>query len=91
MSDKNSAKELRAMSAKELSALVRSLREELFNLRLQQATGQLVVVNGGKAKLSKTNFYFATGAVDAIPESDHSRRFLIADEFTTGPFGGDAA
>ena len=35
MSDKNSAKELRAMSAKELSALVRSLREELFNLRLQ--------------------------------------------------------
>ena len=28
-------------SAKELSALVRSLREELFNLRLQQATGQL--------------------------------------------------
>jgi len=39
MSDKNSAKELRAMSAKELSALVRSLREEL--LRLQQATGQL--------------------------------------------------
>ena len=58
---------------------------------VQQATGQLVVVNGGKAKLSKTNFYFATGAVDAIPESDHSRRFLIADEFTTGPFGGDAA
>ena len=41
MSDKNSPKELRAMSAKELSALVRSLREELFNLRLQQATGQL--------------------------------------------------
>ena len=41
MSDKNSAKELRAMSAKELSALVRSLREELFKLRLQQATGQL--------------------------------------------------
>ena len=40
MSDKNSPKELRAMSAKELSALVRSLREELFNLRLQQATGQ---------------------------------------------------
>ena len=38
MSDKNSPKELRAMSAKELSALVRSLREELFNLRLQQAT-----------------------------------------------------
>ena len=27
MSDKNSAKELRAMSAKELSALVRSLKE----------------------------------------------------------------
>ena len=41
MSDKNSAKDLRAMSAKELAALVRSLREELFNLRLQQATGQL--------------------------------------------------
>lgn len=58
---------------------------------VQQATGQLVVINGGKAKLSKTNFYFATGAVDAIPESAQSRRFLIADEFTTGPFGGDAA
>lgn len=58
---------------------------------VQQATGQLVVVNGGKAKLSKTNFYFATGAVDALNESAQSRRFLIADEFTTGPFGGDAA
>ena len=44
MSDKNSAKELRAMSAKELSAQVRSLREELFNLRLQQATGQLDIL-----------------------------------------------
>ena len=42
MSDKNSAKELRAMSAKELSALVRSLREELFNLRLQLENNQRI-------------------------------------------------
>lgn len=35
------AKDFRAMSAKELTAHIRSLREESFNLRLQQATGQL--------------------------------------------------
>ena len=29
------------MSDKELSALIRSLKEEVFQLRLQQATGQL--------------------------------------------------
>lgn len=38
---KNSAKDLRALSDKELSALIRDLKEETFNLRLQQATGQL--------------------------------------------------
>ena len=41
MSDKNSAKDLRAMSAQELSAHIRSLREESFNLRIQLSTGQL--------------------------------------------------
>ena len=29
------------MTAKELETLIRSLREEAFNLRMQQATGQL--------------------------------------------------
>ena len=41
MSEKNSAKDFRAMSAKELAAHISSLREESFNLRIQQATGQL--------------------------------------------------
>ena len=35
------AKDFRGMPAKELSAHIRGLREELFNLRLQQGTGQL--------------------------------------------------
>ncbi len=35
------AKDFRGMPAKELAAHIRSLREEAFNLRLQQATGQL--------------------------------------------------
>lgn len=38
---KNTAKDLRGMSDKELTALIRSLKEETFTLRLQQATGQL--------------------------------------------------
>ncbi len=41
MSNNSSAKDLRAMSADELSAHIRRLREELFNLRIQQATAQL--------------------------------------------------
>ncbi len=35
------AKDFRGMPAKELAAHIRALREEAFNLRLQQATGQL--------------------------------------------------
>ncbi len=35
------AKDFRGMPAKELAAHIRSLREEYFNLRIQQATGQL--------------------------------------------------
>ncbi len=38
---KNSAKDLRALSDKELAATIRELKEETFTLRLQQATGQL--------------------------------------------------
>lgn len=38
---KNTAKEYRALSDKELSATIRQLKEEIFQLRLQQATGQL--------------------------------------------------
>lgn len=42
MTKKNTtAKEYRAMADKELSATVRQLKEEIFQLRLQQATGQL--------------------------------------------------
>lgn len=41
MSSKNTAKDLRALSTKELAGLIRNLREEAFNLRIQQATGQL--------------------------------------------------
>ena len=33
--------EIRAMSAEELNAKLKELKEELFNLRFQQATGQL--------------------------------------------------
>ena len=35
------AKDFRGMPAKELAAHIRGLREEYFNLRIQQATGQL--------------------------------------------------
>lgn len=35
------AKDFRGMPAKELAAHIKSLREELFQLRLQHATGQL--------------------------------------------------
>ena len=35
------AKDFRGMPAKELAAHIKGLREEYFNLRLQQGTGQL--------------------------------------------------
>lgn len=35
------AKELREMSNEELTSQVNALKDELFNLRFQQATGQL--------------------------------------------------
>ncbi len=35
------AKDFRGMPAKELAAHIRALREEIFNLRIQHATGQL--------------------------------------------------
>ncbi len=35
------AKDFRGMPAKELAAHIRALREEYFNLRVQQATGLL--------------------------------------------------
>lgn len=41
MASKNTPKDLRGMSSKELAGFIRNLREEAFNLRLQQATGQL--------------------------------------------------
>lgn len=58
---------------------------------IQQATGQLVVITGGKPQLSKPNFVFSTGDVEYLPTDNYLRRFLIADDPTTDPFGGDAA
>lgn len=60
---------------------------------IQQATGQLVVINGGKAQLQKphAHFHFATGAVDIFPANTTGRRFVVTDESDNGPFGGDAA
>lgn len=60
---------------------------------VQQATGRLVVINGGKARLlqSQPLFLFTTGAKDYLPAHVANRRFFIIDEIDTGPFGGDAA
>lgn len=60
---------------------------------VQQATGRLVVINGGKARLlqSQPLFLFATGDKDYLPAHAAKRRFFIIDEIDTGPFGGDAA
>ncbi len=57
---------------------------------VQQATGQLLVINDGKPQLNTPTFYFATGAVDPFPTTAQNRRFLIAEEIS-GPCGGDAA
>jgi len=60
---------------------------------VQQATGRLVVINGGKARLlqSQPLFLFATGEKDYLPAHVANRRFFIINEIDTGPFGGDAA
>ena len=62
-------------------------------LSIQQATGQLVVINGGKARLlqSQPLFHLTTGEMDYLPAHVANRRFFILDESDTGPFGGDAA
>ena len=41
MKTKDMTKELRAMSAEQLSAKLKELKEELFNLRFQHAINQL--------------------------------------------------
>lgn len=60
---------------------------------VQQATGQLVVINGGKPQLLKSEplFLFTSGAEDCVPGEGAARRFFVIDECDTGPFGGDAA
>lgn len=60
---------------------------------IQQATGQLVVIHGGKAQLQNphTHFHFATGAADYLPAHTEGRRFVVTDQGNSGPFGGDAA
>ncbi len=52
---------------------------------VQQATGQLLVINGGKPQL-----YFATGKTDPFSPGPHLRRFLIIDEHDS-LLGGDVA
>ncbi|MCY1289346.1 hypothetical protein D9M68_341780 [compost metagenome] len=60
---------------------------------VQQATGRLVVLKGGKPQLGSTplrsNFIFATGHVD--PAGIAAYRRFLDDVDNTGPFGGDAA
>ncbi|MBA2549511.1 MAG: 50S ribosomal protein L29 [Nocardioidaceae bacterium] len=41
MADKNTATDLRALSAEDLATKLAESKEELFNLRFQHATGQL--------------------------------------------------
>lgn len=59
---------------------------------IQQATGQLVVIAGGKAQLQKPEptFIFTSGSQDFLRSTNLDRRYFIVDELT-GPFGGDAA
>lgn len=52
---------------------------------VQQATGQLLVITGGKPQL-----HFATGTTDPFPPGSHLRRFLIIDEHDS-LLGGDVA
>lgn len=52
---------------------------------VQQATGLLLIINGGKPQL-----HFATGVVDPFPVSALAHRYLIAAEIDA-PLGGDAA
>ncbi|WP_024717535.1 hypothetical protein [Pseudomonas putida] len=52
---------------------------------VQQATGQLLIINRGKPQL-----HFATGSVNPFPVSALAHRFLIAAEIDA-PLGGDAA
>ncbi|WP_043309541.1 hypothetical protein [Pseudomonas sp. ML96] len=60
---------------------------------VQQATGQLVVITGGKAQLHKpeATFHFITGSADYLAAGNDNRRYFAVDEVTPGPFGGDAA
>ncbi|MDG9926140.1 MULTISPECIES: hypothetical protein [unclassified Pseudomonas] len=59
---------------------------------VQQATGRLVVINGGKPQLQKpgATFFFVSGRQEYLSADLDCRRYFIVDELT-GPFGGDAA
>ena len=60
---------------------------------VQQATGRLVVINGGKARLLQPQplFRFVSSEPEYFPAEVAKRRFFIIDEIDTGPFDGDAA
>lgn len=67
MPQKNSAKELRGMSPQELAGLIRSLREELLNLRIQQATGQLE--NNSRIRIVRKDLARALTIQGAAPQA----------------------
>ena len=58
---------------------------------VQQATGRLIVLRGGKPKLApEPNFIFVTSQPAFLPADIADRRYFVIDE-CDGPFGGDAA
>ena len=62
---------------------------------VQQATGRLVVIQGGKPRLQKpkliSRLMILSGTADQFRCKSLDKRFFILDEETPGPFGGDAA
>lgn len=58
---------------------------------VQQATGQLIVLRGGKPQLApEPNFIFVASQPAFVPADIADRRYFVIDE-CDGPFGGDAA
>ncbi|AVO51234.1 hypothetical protein [Ectopseudomonas mendocina] len=58
---------------------------------VQQATGQLIVLRGGKPQLApEPNFIFVVSQPAFVPAEIADRRFFVIDELD-GLFGGDAA
>ena len=60
---------------------------------VQEATGQLILINGGKPHLSpsRTIHLFVSGHADAFRDDIKPRRFAALTARNSDPFGGDAA